>query len=164
MHVPAPPVFSGVESYNPATVAGLVYLEFTWGTALPPLSGRAYHMSAIFVSLFHPKLTGGSRQTHYLWQACLFKVQADAYPTPFLWSAQGALSFLLSVLFSSLFFIQFFFPPGRRSNCPGGYAGLSQGWLWGYHMPLICSPVGLHFPSRLGASASLHRSPPGFSI
>jgi hypothetical protein len=44
-------------------------------------------------------------------------------------------------LFSPLFIIQFFFFfAGQGSACPGGYAGLSQGWLWENHMPLICSP------------------------
>jgi hypothetical protein len=42
-------------------------------------------------------------------------------------------------LFSSLFIVQFLFIYllwGRGLNCPGGYAGLSQGWLWEYHMML----------------------------
>jgi hypothetical protein len=30
-------------------------------------------------------------------------------------------------------------------------------------MPLICSPVGLYLPSRLGAGIWWHGSPPGFS-
>jgi hypothetical protein len=29
---------------------------------------------------------------------------------------------------------------------------------------LICSPVGLHLPGRLGADVWWHGSPPGFSI
>jgi hypothetical protein len=33
---------------------------------------------------------------------------------------------------------------------PEGYAGLSQGWLWEYCMPLICSPVGLLDVSQAG--------------
>jgi hypothetical protein len=43
-----------------------------------------------------------------------------------------------------------------------GYAGLSQGWLWEYHIPLICSPVGLRLSSRFGASIWHHGSPPVF--
>jgi hypothetical protein len=44
-----------------------------------------------------------------------------------------------------LFIIQFldFFLWGGESVCTGGYAGLSQEWLCEYHVPLICSPVGL---------------------
>jgi hypothetical protein len=34
--------------------------------------------------------------------------------------------------------------------CPGGYAGLTQGWLWEYHVMLICSPVGLLDISQAG--------------
>jgi hypothetical protein len=48
--------------------------------------------------------------------------------------------------FSFLFIIQgfFFFLQGRGGSvCSGGYAGLYQGWLWEYHVPLICSSVGL---------------------
>jgi hypothetical protein len=113
----------------------------------PSLSlGRASCTSATVASLPHPKLAGGSHQTHLLRKACLFKVCWSAFPSLFLWSAQGALTFLLCVLFSSLFSfgffsfihmcteclghfspLQLFFPVG--SDCPGGYAGLSQGWL-----------------------------------
>jgi hypothetical protein len=63
-------------------------------------------------------------------------------------------------LFSSLFIIQFF----GVFCCPGSYAGLSQGWLWEYYMLLICSPTGLHLPSRFGASIWWHGSPPVFSV
>jgi hypothetical protein len=67
--------------------------------------------------------------------------------------------------FSQLFvYYSVFFLQGVGQSVCGGYADLSQGWLWEYHMLLICSPVGLHFPSRLVASAWQHRSPPGFSI
>jgi hypothetical protein len=53
---------------------------------------------------------------------------------------------------------------GQGSVCPGGYVGLSQGWLWEYYLMLICSPVGLHFPSRFGVSIWQCRSPPVFSV
>jgi hypothetical protein len=53
---------------------------------------------------------------------------------------------------------------GWGSVCPGGYAGLSQGWLWEYHVLFICSPVVLHLPSRLGASVWWRRSLPGFFV
>jgi hypothetical protein len=53
---------------------------------------------------------------------------------------------------------------GERFSLSRGYAGLSQGWLWQYHVSLTCSPVGLHLPSRLGASTWQCGSPPGFSI
>jgi hypothetical protein len=37
----------------------------------------------------------------------------------------------------------FSFFVGQRSVCPGGSAGLSQGWLWENCVPLVCSPFGL---------------------
>jgi hypothetical protein len=52
-------------------------------------------------------------------------------------------SVVCSFSFPCLFFSFFFFFAGQGSVCSGGYAGLSQGWLWEYHLPLICSPVGL---------------------
>jgi hypothetical protein len=36
------------------------------------------------------------------------------------------------------------------SVCPGGYASLSQGWLWELCMAFICSPVGLPNVSQAG--------------
>jgi hypothetical protein len=53
--------------------------------------------------------------------------------------------FLFSLLFSFVLFLW-----GRGSVCPGGYAGLSQGWLWEYCVPLICSPVVLLDVSQAG--------------
>jgi hypothetical protein len=53
---------------------------------------------------------------------------------------------------------------GQGSVCLGGYAGLSQGWLWEYCVPLICSPVGLRLPSRFGAGIWWLGSPPVFSV
>jgi hypothetical protein len=45
-----------------------------------------------------------------------------------------------------------FFLAGQGSVCPGAYAGSSQGWLWEYRVPLICSPVGLQNVSQAGLS------------
>jgi hypothetical protein len=53
---------------------------------------------------------------------------------------------------------------GWEPVCPGGSAGLSQGWLWEYCMLLIFIPIGLHLPSRFGAGIWWHRSPPVFSV
>jgi hypothetical protein len=92
----------------------------------------------------------------------LFRVCEVACLSLFLWRAQGAPPFFLCVLFSSLFL--FFFFSGRWSDCPGGYTGLSQWWLWEYHVPLICSPVGLCLPCRLGSGVWQLRNPPCFSV
>jgi hypothetical protein len=69
--------------------------------------------------------------------------------------------FQLLVYYSLFNFVHFV---GQWSVCPGGYADLSQEWLWGYHVPLICSPVGLHLPSRLGAGTWWHGNPLGFLV
>jgi hypothetical protein len=140
------------------------YLEFMWVTALPPLSSGVCHTSTTVASLVHSEFAGESRQTHLLWQGCLFKVHTGACPSPFLWSSRHPTVFATCPFQFLVFFFRFFFSPGCGSDCPGFYAGLSQGWLWGYHMPLICSPVGLHLPSRLGAGVWQFGSPPDFSV
>jgi hypothetical protein len=56
-------------------------------------------------------------------------------------------------LISSLLFRFFSLSVGRESVCPGGYAGLSQGWLWEYRVPCLHSPVGPCLPSRFGAGS-----------
>jgi hypothetical protein len=69
-------------------------------------------------------------------------------------SALSATPPLLCVLvFSSLFIFQFLFAWGWGSVCPGGYAGLSQGWLGGIPHDARRSPVcsAECLPSRLGA-------------
>jgi hypothetical protein len=53
---------------------------------------------------------------------------------------------------------------GRGSVCPGGYAGLSKGWLWEYHMMLICSPVGLLGVSQAGLEMASGRWRPSFFL
>jgi hypothetical protein len=44
----------------------------------------------------------------------------------------------------------FLFLQDRGSVCPGGYAGLFQGWLAEYHVTLGGSPVGLLNVSQVG--------------
>jgi hypothetical protein len=66
--------------------------------------------------------------------------------------------FSVHCLLFSLFFAW------QESICPGVYAGLSQGWLWEYPVQLICSPVGLHLPSRFGTGTWRCRITPGFSV
>jgi hypothetical protein len=58
---------------------------------------------------------------------------------------------LLHVPFQFLVYYSVFFVwVGWGSDCPGVYAGLSQGWLWEYHVILICSPIGLPDVSQVG--------------
>jgi hypothetical protein len=114
---PAPPLFSSVESYQPATV-GLVCLEIVWGTALLPLSGEACCMSATVASLAHLKLTVGSHQFHLLWQACLFKVRMGACPFPFVRSSRHPALFA-TCPFQFFVFYSVFFPQGRSRTVQG---------------------------------------------
>jgi hypothetical protein len=73
-------------------------------------------------------------------------------------------TFFTTCPFQLIFSCLGFFYAEQGSICPGGYSGLSQGWLWKYHVPFICSLVGLRFPSRLGAGIWQPGSPLGFSI
>jgi hypothetical protein len=61
---------------------------------------------------------------------------------PPLFSTQGAPPSLLHVYCSYCLLLNFSFFPGWGSVCPGGYADLSQGCLWEYHVPLnsSCGP------------------------
>jgi hypothetical protein len=61
--MPAPFLFSSVWPYQPAAIAVLVYLQFTWGSASPPLSGGACLMSVTVASLPLSKHAGGGYAT-----------------------------------------------------------------------------------------------------
>jgi hypothetical protein len=111
-----------------------------------------------------PLLRGSGFSALYFSRPCLLKVQAAPCPSPLLLCAQSTLPSLLHVLFCSLLFSLFVFFVGWGSVCPGGYSGLSQGWLWEYFVPLICSPVGVRLPSTFGAGVWRRGSLPGFSV
>jgi hypothetical protein len=161
-----------------ATVVTFVHLKFIVGSCQITFSGRlclfrvcrgnfpfpTFLRSVLHIShcasLVYPKLAGISCQTHLLPQACLYKVCAGA---PFSRALKVPCPFCY-VSFSVTCFIFSFFPPAWGSDCPGSYASLSQGWLWRYLVPLICSPVGLCLPRKLGVSIWWCRSPLGFSI
>jgi hypothetical protein len=88
----------------------------------------------------------------YCCRLCFLNVHLESCPSLLLQCNQSTPLSLLHVLFCSLFIIQCFLFSGLGSVCPRGYAGLSQGWLWEYHVLLICSPVDLRLPSKFGAS------------
>jgi hypothetical protein len=159
---PSPSPLGGAT--KPTFFSRLVYLQFAWGTAHPRLSCRVCHTSATVASLLHSKLAWGGSPHLILQQASLFTVCLGKCLSPFLWSSRCPALFATCLFFSFLFIIQFFFFAGQGSVCPGGYADLSQEWLWGYHVPLICLPVGLRLPSRLGAGVYQRGNPPGFSM
>jgi hypothetical protein len=83
-------------------------LEFGWGISLLPLSSRASYTSFTVASLVHPKLPGGSLQTHLLWQSCFFKFHKGSCHSPFLQSSRHPALFAMCP-FQFHFFIQFFF-------------------------------------------------------
>jgi hypothetical protein len=77
--------------------------------------------------------------------------------SPSLWCTQSTSPPLLHIPFQFLVYYSAFcfcfcfcFLQDKRSVCPGGYDGLSQGWLWEYRMLFICSPVGLLDVSQAG--------------
>jgi hypothetical protein len=96
-------------------------------TATCPISGSGLSLPAVCLSDFPVFIS---------WK---FPQRSAPYFFPLLWCAYSTLSPLLCVL--CLLFRVFLW--GNRSVCPGSYAGLSQGWLWEYHITLICSPFGL---------------------
>jgi hypothetical protein len=97
-------------------------------------------------------LSPACHQSFCLSSLCLLKVHVEISSLPLPSSlvclqhptSSAVCSFSISCLFN------FFWWGGGGSFCPGGYAGLSQGWLWEYHMLLICSPVGLLDISQAG--------------
>jgi hypothetical protein len=129
-----------------------VYLEFTWEVTLPPSpvefsSHRQFYKlscSGCWVCAATPAF---SRRLVYL-QFC------EGFPSPPLWCS-GHLALFAMCLFCcccclfSLVFFSFF--PGWGSVCSGGYADLSQGCLWEYHMP-FSSHCGLCLPKLSGCS------------
>jgi hypothetical protein len=149
----------GEGAANTAFSCRLINLQFTWGTAYPPLSCGACCMSATVTSLPLSKLSwGGSANPAFFGRLVYLQV----HPPQF--QSSGRTALFATSFFNCLLIIQFFFFAGWGSVCPGSYADLSQGCLWEYHLPLICSPVGLCLPSRLGAGDWQHRSPPVFSV
>jgi hypothetical protein len=97
----------------------------------------------------------------------LFRVHLGKCPSPTLHSsglpalfATCLFFFQLLVYYSVCFFL---FSLGRVS-LSRELCFLSQGCLWEYRVPLICSSGDLRLPSRLGDGIWRHGSPPGFSI
>jgi hypothetical protein len=97
---------------------------------------------------------------------CLLKVHAEisSLPSPFLWCPYSTPSPLLYVPFQFLVYCSviylFIIFVGQGVSLSGGYVGLSQGWLWEYHMSLgvhllaaRCPQAGLEVAS--GGAVSL---------
>jgi hypothetical protein len=91
----------------------------------------------------------------YFCRFCLLKACRESSSLLLLPHLVHSKSLSLSAAYSFQFLVYYsvFFCVGWGSVCPGSYAGLSQRWLLEYHVPLICSPVGLCLPSRFGADS-----------
>jgi hypothetical protein len=134
----------------------------------PPAPVELSSWQSLLQAFPTPKLLGRCRHSCLLWLACLFTVHVTDCLSPTLWSSGHPAVFCMCLFFSAaclLFSWEFFsfFSPWWGLVCPGGYADLPHGCLWEYHV-LLSSPGGLLLPSRIGAGAWRHRSPPGFSV
>jgi hypothetical protein len=113
---PAPFLFSSVWPYQPVAIAVLVYLQFTWGSAPPPLSGRVCLMSVTVGSFPLSKHAGRG----YATLAFSGRLATQERASPPYSRAQGAPPSLLHVLFfSCLFIIQVFFLLGGGQSVQG---------------------------------------------
>jgi hypothetical protein len=92
-------------------------------------------------------------------QALLFESSCRELTLPTLWCSQRIPLWCMPFLLPWFFFFSFFVFGRVGVGHLRGYADLPPRWLWECFMPLICSPVGLHFPSRFGAGVWQHRSP-----
>jgi hypothetical protein len=126
-----------------------VYLQFTWEVGLPssPVQFSSHHH---FYKLSRSWLLGGCRHSCLLRQFVYLHF-CEGLPLPPLWNS-GHPALFAACLFCCccLLFSFFSFFPVLGSVCPGGYAGLAQGCLWEYHVPLS-SPCGLHLPKWSGS-------------
>jgi hypothetical protein len=139
----------------PAFSGPRVYLQFTWEVGLPPSPVESFLPTTTFTSFPAFDCCACAAAPAFSSPTCLFTVPCGISPA-LLFSVQGALPSLLHVFFLLLLIIQFFFP-WMGVGLSRGYADLSQGCLWEYHMTLSS-------PSGLGTGIWWHRSPPGFSI
>jgi hypothetical protein len=110
--VPAPPLFSSMESFQPATV-----LEFVKGTSFqhPPVECST-HQPLLETLLTPSLLVGVTKPAFSCW--LVYLVCVDACPS--FSRPQGALPSLLCVFFNSLFIIQVFFSLWGRGQSVQG--------------------------------------------
>jgi hypothetical protein len=85
--------------------------------------------------------------------ACLFTV-LEEFPSPTLWSSGHPTLFATCFYCSYCLLLSFSFFPGWGSVCPGGYADLTQGYLWKYRIPLSSPCPRLPKPSGHGRLAA----------
>jgi hypothetical protein len=138
---------TGGDDTEPAFSGLHVYLQFMWAVGLPPLSCGVFLPLPLLQAF--PLLIAGHVLLLLPSLAGLFIYSSGRIPLPPSLVLRE-LHHLCYVSFSLLLFIiQFFFFPGWGSVCPGGYADLAQGCLWGYCVPLS-SPCGPRLPKPSG--------------
>jgi hypothetical protein len=116
--MPASFVFSSVWSYQPVAIAVLVYLQFAWGSAPAPLSGRVCCLLASVGSLPLSKLSAGASTPAIFCRLVYLEFACGSAPphsrtecatggsaSPPYSGAQGTLLSLVRVLFFSFLFI-----------------------------------------------------------
>jgi hypothetical protein len=137
---PSPSPLGEVVLCSPSPASVFIYSS-PGKCPFPPVQWGFPH-TATFTSFPAPRLLGGCRCSCLLWPTCLFTVLWGIAP-PRLWRSEHPALFatcLFVVVVYSVWFFSFF--PGWGSVCPGGYADLTRGCLWEYHVPLS-SPGGL---------------------
>jgi hypothetical protein len=111
--LPSPSTLGG--GAIPSFSGWLVYLQFTWGSAPPPLSGEACCSSAAVGSFPLSKLSVGDFTPAFFFRLVYLEFTWGSAPPPYS-GTQGALPSLLCVLFfSCLFIISFFLLGGGQS-------------------------------------------------
>jgi hypothetical protein len=118
------PAFSGLH----------VCLQLTWEVGLPPLSCGVFLPPPL--SQAFPLLVAGRAPPlppEPLRPTRLVYLQfQEGFPSPNLWRSVCPTLFPMCLYCSYCLLLSFSFFPGWRLVCPGGYAALAQGCLWGY--------------------------------
>jgi hypothetical protein len=112
-----------------------------------------------------PFSSGEACLPDYCCRLCLLNVPMETAPcpSPLLHCTQSTPPHYLSFSVACLLF-RFFSFCGTGVSLFRGLCWFIPGVAWENCMLLICSPVGLHLPSRFGAGVWQHGSPPGFSV
>jgi hypothetical protein len=105
------------------------------------LSGSGDELCGLLTALFqamsyHLPVVGPSAFPGFVYWKFLWRYTPCS--SSLFWCSYSTLPPQLHVPFQFLvYYSGFFFLSGGESVCPGGYAGLSQGWLWEYCMMLV---------------------------
>jgi hypothetical protein len=148
---------------TPAFSGWLVYLQFACESVPPPTPVELSTWQQLLQAFPFLRLLGGVATPAFSSQLVYLQLEWGV-PSPSLKVPHPLcyVSFFFQLLiYYSVFFS--LFSLGGGQSVQGGYADLFQGCLWEYHVSLS-SPVGLLFPSRIGAGIWQYGSSPGFPI